>query len=198
MSDIKAIETEYNGYRFRSRLEARWAVFFDSVGIEYVYKPEKIRLVNDYYQFDFYLPESKQLFEVQGVFVNTEEENLQRALTEGYSVTIGTYDGKFITCDHWPDEEIYGTPFSFDTSNDGWLCRCRSCGKYWFMGSHGVWDCQCCGEYDGDGHFTVEMSYCDYVVPGHGRCEGGDLRLWDFAKYYRFHNGYNKKVERQW
>ena len=25
--EIKAIETEYNGYKFRSRLEARWARF---------------------------------------------------------------------------------------------------------------------------------------------------------------------------
>ena len=32
---IKAIETIYNGYRFRSRLEARWAVFFDEMGIKY-------------------------------------------------------------------------------------------------------------------------------------------------------------------
>jgi hypothetical protein len=37
---IKAIETIYNGYRFRSRLEARWAVFFDALGIEYEYEPE--------------------------------------------------------------------------------------------------------------------------------------------------------------
>ena len=28
---IKPIETKYNGYRFRSRLEARWAVFFDMI-----------------------------------------------------------------------------------------------------------------------------------------------------------------------
>ena len=33
MSEIKAIETYYKGYRFRSRLEARWAVFFDAAGI---------------------------------------------------------------------------------------------------------------------------------------------------------------------
>jgi hypothetical protein len=32
---IKTIETIYNGYRFRSRLEARWAVFFDAMGIKY-------------------------------------------------------------------------------------------------------------------------------------------------------------------
>lgn len=32
-STIKAIETSYAGCRFRSRLEARWAVFFDTLGI---------------------------------------------------------------------------------------------------------------------------------------------------------------------
>lgn len=37
---MQAIETEYNGYKFRSRLEARWAVFFDSLGIKYEYEPE--------------------------------------------------------------------------------------------------------------------------------------------------------------
>ena len=40
MSEIKPIETVYNGYRFRSRLEARWAVFFDAMGIKYEYEPE--------------------------------------------------------------------------------------------------------------------------------------------------------------
>jgi hypothetical protein len=37
---IQAIETVYRGHRFRSRLEARWAVFFDAVGIRYEYEPE--------------------------------------------------------------------------------------------------------------------------------------------------------------
>lgn len=37
---ITPIETVYNGYRFRSRLEARWAVFFDSLGVKYEYEPE--------------------------------------------------------------------------------------------------------------------------------------------------------------
>ena len=40
MAEIKAIETIYNGYRFRSRLEARWAVFFDEIGIKYEYEKE--------------------------------------------------------------------------------------------------------------------------------------------------------------
>lgn len=39
-NDIKAIETEYDGHRFRSRLEARWAVFFNAVGLTYEYEIE--------------------------------------------------------------------------------------------------------------------------------------------------------------
>jgi hypothetical protein len=37
---IKAIETSYAGCRFRSRLEARWAVFFDHLGIRWEYEPQ--------------------------------------------------------------------------------------------------------------------------------------------------------------
>ena len=40
MLSIKAIETRYKGYRFRSRLEARWAVFFDALGWTWRYEHE--------------------------------------------------------------------------------------------------------------------------------------------------------------
>ena len=54
---IKAIETRYKGYRFRSRLEARWAVFFDYLGIEWQYEPEGYDLGDaGKYLPDFYLP----------------------------------------------------------------------------------------------------------------------------------------------
>jgi hypothetical protein len=56
---IKAIETVYNGYRFRSRLEARWAVFFDALEIEYQYEPEGYDLRKQgWYLPDFWLPHS--------------------------------------------------------------------------------------------------------------------------------------------
>lgn len=38
--EIKAIQTEYKGYLFRSRLEARWAIFFDACNMEWEYEPE--------------------------------------------------------------------------------------------------------------------------------------------------------------
>ena len=53
---MKAIETEYNGHRFRSRLEARWAVFFDACGFKYQYEPQGFKLKNgQYYLPDFRL-----------------------------------------------------------------------------------------------------------------------------------------------
>ena len=33
MTNLKVKETKYKGYRFRSRLEAKWAVFFDAAGL---------------------------------------------------------------------------------------------------------------------------------------------------------------------
>jgi hypothetical protein len=41
---MKAIPTAYKGYHFRSRLEARWAVFFDTLGLEWDYEPEGFEL----------------------------------------------------------------------------------------------------------------------------------------------------------
>lgn len=52
---IKPIETVYHGLRFRSRLEAKWAVFFDEIGINYHYEPDGFDLGDEWYLPDFYL-----------------------------------------------------------------------------------------------------------------------------------------------
>lgn len=44
VGEIKAIETRYKGYRFRSRLEARWAVYFDAIGCPWEYEPQGYHL----------------------------------------------------------------------------------------------------------------------------------------------------------
>lgn len=54
---MKAIETKYKGYRFRSRLEARWAVFFDALGMDWEYEPEGFDLGDaGWYLPDFWVP----------------------------------------------------------------------------------------------------------------------------------------------
>lgn len=66
--EIKPIETIYNGYRFRSRLEARWAVFFDALGIKYEYEPEGFEMSDGTkYLPDFYLPNDNYYIEVKGM-----------------------------------------------------------------------------------------------------------------------------------
>lgn len=65
LNEIKAIETEYKGYKFRSRLEARWAVFFDATGIQYEYEVEGFKKGTACYLPDFYLPEEDMYVEVK-------------------------------------------------------------------------------------------------------------------------------------
>ena len=74
MSEVKPIETFYNGYRFRSRLEARWAVFFDAAGIKYEYESEGYEFDGERYLPDFYLPDFDIHAEVKGNRPNVDKD----------------------------------------------------------------------------------------------------------------------------
>ena len=64
---LKAIETHYNGYHFRSRTEARWAVYFDTLKIKYEYEKEGYDLGKlGWYLPDFWLPQVSMFAEVKG------------------------------------------------------------------------------------------------------------------------------------
>ena len=81
---IKAIETVYNGYRFRSRLEARWAVFFDALGIQYEYELEGFDLgAFGWYLPDFWLPQVNMWAEVKaGAFAKDERHKCEALALE--------------------------------------------------------------------------------------------------------------------
>lgn len=84
---IKAIETKYDGYHFRSRLEARWAVFFNHEEIEWDYEPQGLRVdtprghIN--YLPDFWLA-SGQWAEVKG-FLDLDGMRRLHAIAVGMS-----------------------------------------------------------------------------------------------------------------
>ena len=50
---MKAIQTEYGGCRFRSRTEARWAVFFDALDWRWEFEREDFGLEHGRYLPDF-------------------------------------------------------------------------------------------------------------------------------------------------
>ncbi|MFG2372593.1 hypothetical protein ACGFY9_14080 [Streptomyces sp. NPDC048504] len=82
---ITAIETRYAGHRFRSRLEARWAVFLNTLGIAWEYEPQGYENrtfcdcdqplfegrrncsgKHEHYLPDFWLPDTQTWVEVKG------------------------------------------------------------------------------------------------------------------------------------
>ena len=64
---MKVIETEYGGYLFRSRLEARWAVYLDKLRVEWEYEIEGYEFENGLkYLPDFYLPTYDVFLEIKG------------------------------------------------------------------------------------------------------------------------------------
>lgn len=90
---MKAIQTEYRGYRFRSRLEARWAVFFDACGVEWEYEPEGYDLGGTYYLPDFLLhgvagrSGSELYVEVKGQMTEADAEKIRR-FTEPRNIAL--------------------------------------------------------------------------------------------------------------
>lgn len=63
---IRPIQTMYKGYLFRSRLEARWAVFFDSIGFNWQYEPEGFEFSNGMRYLPDFLVNDQFWFEVKG------------------------------------------------------------------------------------------------------------------------------------
>lgn len=81
---IKPIETLYAGYRFRSRLEARWAIFFDACRITYDYEPDGYKLSDgtvylpDFLLHDVNVFNNKDMYiEVKGAFTEKDVNKIQ-------------------------------------------------------------------------------------------------------------------------
>jgi hypothetical protein len=88
---LNPIETEYNRHRFRSRLEARWAVFMDTLGVQWEYEKEGFDLGDGTrYLPDFWLPELNRWVEIKGSRPNAGEVRKAEALAiaTGKSVVI--------------------------------------------------------------------------------------------------------------
>ena len=123
---IKAIETQYKGYKFRSRLEARWAVFFDAMNIEYQYEVEGFDLDGVWYLPDFYLPRFNCWVEVKG---NTKsfDEDMQKLTNLCYANNaIGLFLGGD-PVDSFDDTESFKLICGDITDSSGGECEERFC-----------------------------------------------------------------------
>lgn len=105
----RAIETRYKGYHFRSRLEARWAVFFDSAGIKWQYEPEGFEKSTEgdgisRYLPDFYLPDFGTWVEVKGVW--SKEDAIKMCHLLDYGSPLWNFDDSYYRFDHAKKKEF--------------------------------------------------------------------------------------------
>lgn len=64
---LAPIQTQYRNHLFRSRLEARWAVFFDTLGVKWAYEHEGYDLgALGWYLPDFFIPSWTLWVEIKG------------------------------------------------------------------------------------------------------------------------------------
>jgi hypothetical protein len=134
---MKIIQTTYDGHRFRSRTEARWAVFFKAAGIPYEYEKEGVVLDGRPYLPDFWLPGFKMWLEVKGETPTQEERTLCQRLCEesGHSVllAVGAPQAEKGHIEWFnPDPNAFG-------GGPGWLFADdrRNEGEFWLLSASG-------------------------------------------------------------
>lgn len=144
---ITAIETKYKGYRFRSRLEARWAVFFDTLGIAWEYEKEGYDLGKaGWYLPDFWLPDLQLWIEIKGENPTPQEKAKAQQLCAETKCSVGILSGTpwfniFRAYYFWrpayTQEEIEAYGFEGDDLSDGESAiEC----SYWFNDNDGTYN----------------------------------------------------------
>jgi hypothetical protein len=108
---MQAIETHYKGYRFRSRLEARWAVFFDKCHMLWDYEPEGYDLGDaGWYLPDFWVPIRFHEHEGAGYWVEIKGQKTptENEFNKARELALHTGHNTIILCGNpWPGECKY-------------------------------------------------------------------------------------------
>ncbi len=142
MTEPKPLDTRYKGYLFRSRLEARWAVVYDALGLDWIYEMEGFDLGDGLsYLPDFFFPDLKIWIEIKGenpTLVEIDKADRLATLT-GQPVYI------FFGNIPYPIPDAY-RPGSFTLKSDN-----RSA---LILYGHGAWD---------DNHHWCECPVCGKV-----------------------------------
>lgn len=161
---INAIETEYNNYKFRSRLEARWASFFDLLGWKWEYEPIDF---NGWIP-DFVLYGSESVYvEVKPVVKFPEEvvKKIESSGCENEALIVGeTFP---LPMDGYCDQPFIGWLMELSKDMSGEISRC------WSEAVMGKWK-------DGNGVFGFGHRYCSFYDRISGGYDGGCWgELWE-------------------
>lgn len=165
----KAIPTVYRGCTFRSRLEARWAAFFDEVGWPWQYEPLDLNGYIPDFVLDFYEPmlvEVKPALKVSELMQYTPKIMQSGWKQEALIVGAGLFDawgdaclGIMVQYFNCVDED--GKPI---TPNFLWsravFEKCQQCGRPSFYHEDLTFTCRVSGCYEGD-HYLGPIKLYD-------------------------------------
>lgn len=166
------IPTSYRQARFRSRLEARWASFFDLIGWKWTYEP----LDADVYIPDFLIHGPRPFFVEVGPCI-LPDDFVQKATKPAAAIAELRHDVLIVGVNALAD-----IPPGVDGPTAGWLGEaywqvpddgggdyfdwdagiwhvCRPCGVYAVHHATNSYMSRPCGHYDGDHHLGPADPY---------------------------------------
>lgn len=201
---MKAIETNYGGHRFRSRLEARWAVFFTNLDLNWDYEPQGFIVGRAFHRArpylpDFYLPHLGLYIEIKPAYADrVDPDGVSR--WEDFAGMVATewdHDRAVMSCGPIPDPlklDRYGPPRSFERYGQYGPGVRYDEGTYAIGGGDYAW-CSC----PSGGHFDVQPDarggriFCGCPrIPDDRYRTGDDLRIlnaYAAARAARFEHG---------
>lgn len=150
---MSGIPTDYNGVRFRSRVEAKWAFCFDALGIGWKYEPVDL---------DGYIPDF--VFDC-GLLVEIKHDisdETMRAAQVKIEHSGWTGEAAILT-PVGPEDSAQPLVGTFGETEDGpdgkqivWgdcrVMRCTNCGKVSLFSGCGSWLCRECRSGEGNAH----------------------------------------------
>ncbi len=163
---IKAIETRYAGCRFRSRLEARWAVFFDSLGTPWEYEPQGVYGDDGTpYLPDFWLPEMHLWAEVKGSVDHASISKVMHALPSLRQYNSHQVERVLVVLGPVPCPGRAWTHTRLDMLGDRVLWQAAFFhGPDWYMEAYGAPVTMPVDSYDTRDNPEVEKECCAWLV----------------------------------
>ncbi len=128
--NMQPLPTVYNCIEYRSRIEARWAVFFDTLGIPFEYEPEGFNLGDEIcYLPDFWLPNQRCWVEIKGAEPTEDEtEKAFRLAVKTGSPLFVFYHGIQLPSSQFGAPKAYAFfPDLLADAGYQW-CECPDCG----------------------------------------------------------------------
>lgn len=176
---LKPLPTLYAGVKFRSRLEARWAVFFDDLGLPWDYEHEGFELPSGNYLPDFWLRTIDTFFEVKPDNYEGEDARWSDLVeASGHRLILATGmpahpDDRAPGYHGWMQVyEIMGDEHKCNWDSHRQFCICPTCGKIGL-------------EFDGrDGRICRHPGYDEGGHNYHPRV----IAAYSAARGYRFWN----------